>query len=175
MRRRLFLLFSCLLPWTVSADTVDLSVTTGDTHVLGADGNSFMGFSVATGDFNGDGLVDMVMGAPYASPGGRSSAGKVFVQFGATTVTDSIDLSAVADVVVEGAIAGGHADAGTMSGPTGQGDGGIRHTQIDRPTERGISMHDVDDAGVQRCERRGEDQIVQAVAIEIARGDTIAK
>ncbi len=107
MRRSLLTLICCLLPLVLPADTIDLSVTTGDIHVLGPDANTFMGFSVATGDLNGDGLMDMVMGAPYASPGGRSSAGKVFVTFGDTTVTDTIDLSAAVDVVVEGKIASG--------------------------------------------------------------------
>lgn len=49
-----------------------------DSAALG-DGN---GRSVAAGDINGDGIDDMIIGAPSADPGGRSSAGSVFVVFG---------------------------------------------------------------------------------------------
>ncbi len=36
----------------------------------------------AAGDINGDGIMDMIIGAPGASPGGRTGAGSVFVVFG---------------------------------------------------------------------------------------------
>jgi len=37
---------------------------------------------VATGDVNGDGIADLIIGAYSASPGGRTNAGAVFVVFG---------------------------------------------------------------------------------------------
>lgn len=40
------------------------------------------GRSVAAGDINGDGIDDMIIGAPSADPGGRLSAGSVFIVFG---------------------------------------------------------------------------------------------
>jgi glycosylphosphatidylinositol phospholipase D len=43
------------------------------------------GYSVsAAGDVNGDGVDDIVIGAPYAAPGGEFRAGKGFVVFGST-------------------------------------------------------------------------------------------
>lgn len=40
------------------------------------------GRSVAAGDINGDGIDDLIIGAPGADPGGRLSAGSVFIVFG---------------------------------------------------------------------------------------------
>jgi hypothetical protein len=50
----------------------------------GPAGSDRLGTSVAAaGDTNGDGVPDIIVGAPSASPGGRSAAGSVFVFSGA--------------------------------------------------------------------------------------------
>jgi hypothetical protein len=47
---------------------------------VGVDGNTLN--VTRAGDVNGDGNVDVLLGAPYASPGGRDSAGQTYVVFG---------------------------------------------------------------------------------------------
>lgn len=53
------------------------------------------GVSAATGDFNGDGLTDLIIGAFLADTAGGTDAGRTYVVFGKTN-TDAVDLSAVA-------------------------------------------------------------------------------
>ncbi|CAN5167067.1 hypothetical protein BH24PSE2_BH24PSE2_14510 [soil metagenome] len=61
------------------------TLTGGGTGVVlnGIDSNDRLGFSVsAAGDVNGDGIGDLVLGAPYADPGGRTDAGECYIVFG---------------------------------------------------------------------------------------------
>jgi hypothetical protein len=56
----------------------------------------YSGYSVSSaGDVNGDGLADLIVGAPYSDPASGADAGRSYVVFGKTTGT-AIDLSAVA-------------------------------------------------------------------------------
>jgi hypothetical protein len=48
------------------------------------------------GDVNGDGLDDLIVGARYADPSGKSDAGKSYVVFGKANGS-AIDLSTIAN------------------------------------------------------------------------------
>jgi hypothetical protein len=54
--------------------------------INGIDVNDYSGSSVSrAGDINGDGIDDLIVGAPKANPSGRSDAGQSYVVFGRNT------------------------------------------------------------------------------------------
>ena len=74
--------------------TVDLDAGEEDLRVLGDNGSGFLGFSVASGDVNDDGLEDMILGAYGASPLGRTGAGTTYIVYGdAVTPASPLDLA----------------------------------------------------------------------------------
>lgn len=95
-------------PGTVagSGTVVDLNTTVGargETRILGDDAGDFLGWGVECGDFNGDNYDDIMMGAFFADPDGRTSAGEVVAVYGGAakpgTATGSgsvLDLDAAA-------------------------------------------------------------------------------
>jgi hypothetical protein len=91
-------------------EEIDLSEEEADATVLGADTGDNLGLSLASGDVNGDGLDDLIIGAPAASgPGnGRGGAGETYVIFGGFSFT-SIDLAITkADLTIFGDDVGDH-------------------------------------------------------------------
>jgi len=74
----------------------DIASGTGGFVLNGQSVDDQSGWSVASaGDVNGDGLADLVVGAPYSDPAAGGSAGRSYVVFGKTD-SAAIDLSAVA-------------------------------------------------------------------------------
>ena len=75
--------------------TVDLAASRPNATADGERSSDLAGTAVSSvGDVNGDGLADVVVGAPQADPYGRSSAGSAFVVFGRTDGA-SVDLGKI--------------------------------------------------------------------------------
>jgi len=80
-----------------SLSTIDLAslTSTQGFSILGAAMNDHSGFSVAgAGDVNKDGFDDILIGARYADPNGRTDAGTSYVIYGSTSLT-TIDLASL--------------------------------------------------------------------------------
>ncbi|MCX6410331.1 MAG: FG-GAP-like repeat-containing protein [Actinobacteria bacterium] len=77
---------------TASPSDVDLSLPLGSNgfRIDGAADLDYSGRSVASaGDVNGDGLADVIVGAPYADPSSRRNAGSSYVIYGFGTASVS--------------------------------------------------------------------------------------
>ncbi len=72
-----------------SSSVRDLNVQRPDVIVYGADPDDLLGSSVAAGDVNGDGVADVLIGAPNADglDNTRPNVGEVYVFFGGTSLT----------------------------------------------------------------------------------------
>ena len=79
--------------------SLDLSSLNGSNgfQINGIDHSDASGQSVSTaGDFNGDGLDDIIIGAYYADPNGKDRAGESYIIFGTTNfLSPSLDLSSL--------------------------------------------------------------------------------
>jgi len=105
--------------------TIDIAASEQDLTVLGADSQDNMGTAVAAGDFNADGIDDLLLGALFADGAGntRGNAGEAHVIFGSLTLGGTINLATTsANVTV---IGGGNGDnLGTsVAGGDFDGDG----------------------------------------------------
>ncbi len=77
-------------------------------RLAGGAASEMAGKSLLAADVNGDGIMDLVVGAPGANPEGRPGAGKVYVMFGkvGAQTSGTVDLASEADVTVLGSQAG---------------------------------------------------------------------
>lgn len=89
-------------------------------RILGASAGDKAGLSVSSaGDVNGDGLADVIVGAPLADPSGRGNAGSSYIVFGKSNSSD-VNLNALGNGGFR--IDGGGANAQTGSMVSGAGD-----------------------------------------------------
>ncbi len=81
------------------SSSIDISALIDGTNgflLNGVDSNDNAGTGLASGDINGDGIADVIIGADDADPNGSGSAGESYVVFGQNTAfASSIDLSAL--------------------------------------------------------------------------------
>lgn len=83
-------------------------------RLLGLAERDRLGFSVSSaGDFNGDGISDIICSAPFSSPGGRYGAGSVYVVFGGSGLIGADpqllnELDGTNGFLIEGLAAGDH-------------------------------------------------------------------
>jgi Ca2+-binding RTX toxin-like protein len=79
-------------------------------RIIGAAADDNTGYSVSSaGDFNGDGLADIIVGAPNADPDGRTNTGAAYVIFGKVSGFSDIDLASLSAT-----------DGFRIAGPAGQ-------------------------------------------------------
>ena len=94
---------------TLGAST-DLATATPTASLHGGAANDWFGYAVAVADVNGDGRADVIVGAPQQDgpAGTRTDGGAVYVFYGGTALTGTIDLAGTgtAGCVVYGGTAG---------------------------------------------------------------------
>ncbi|MEW6131491.1 MAG: Ig-like domain-containing protein [Acidobacteriota bacterium] len=105
--------------------TIDIAAAQQNLSVYGADGGDLLGASVAVGDVTGDGIADLVIGAPDGDgpTETRSNSGEAYLIKGATTLDATrIDVSPLTvDLTIYGAAVddhlGSHVAVGRLNTP----------------------------------------------------------
>jgi hypothetical protein len=89
-----------------------------DVQMVGGDPNDSMGFSVAAGDVDGDGITDVLTGAPLADScdNGRLDAGDAYAVLGRDDWPEGITLKGAGDLTFLGAEEGDELGFSTAAG-----------------------------------------------------------
>jgi len=132
-------------PQYTSPMTIDLATQPADITIIGADGNDNLGQFLTTGDVNGDGVADMIIGA-YTALYSGDHLGRVYVVFGRSDWAPNrvIDLATeTADLTILGPSNGSTLGQALASGDF-NGDGiddvhcGAKYAET-TPSHRGIA------------------------------------
>ncbi len=101
--------------------TIDIFAGDEDITISGAAAGDSLtaGGALAAKDITGNGLADIILGAPGASPSARAGAGAAYIIFGSDSLAGSYTLDSDEDVAVYGGTAG---DALTGGGAISTGD-----------------------------------------------------
>jgi len=97
---------------------LDFASVSPNVTVAGADAEDDLGAAVAGGDVNGDGIDDLLIGAPRADgpDNGREGAGEAYVLFGSPSLAGSFDIArGEQDVTILGADRGDRLGASLAS------------------------------------------------------------
>ncbi len=104
---------------------LDLGAASAALSIVGETAGDNLGFTVASGDVNGDGLDDVLVGARFAGPGAQaqSGEGEAYVIYGRPDLGGTVDIALRApDVTVTGARRGDYLGIALASGDV-NGDG----------------------------------------------------
>ena len=105
-------------------DTIDLR-TQADAVIEGNEEDAELGTDICTGDLNGDGVDDVILGEELSSESLWSSEGKVFAIWGGSGFPSSMSVSS-ADMTIRGAVKGDQlGDAVAVSDVNGDGTGDL--------------------------------------------------
>lgn len=90
---------------TAVIDLSDATGTYGETRILGDDNGDRLGYSIASGEVNGDGIEDILLGATGGSPDNKANAGETYVIPGSSAKPGLPTLTgSVVDLDTNGAI-----------------------------------------------------------------------
>ncbi len=106
MKKIILLCFFIISNFLFSQQVINLQSWNSNYKILGVNSFDSFGRSISSGDINGDGVDDLLIGAPNSDPFGRNSAGSCYIIFGDEQLSQEakIDLSTEnADVKIFGA------------------------------------------------------------------------